>query len=535
MTSPACSCQHPAAEVVAGPVIVADGAAGNLTRAAVLTEPFDAPFPTPEYPPAEWFTEPTWVEDWRAEHGLGPSLDPETGVLRLTVTDEGRVGGYFFDFGACIIHDQAACPGPSPTGYAAFHQNEVVVAGGKVLQCGVIGNTHGHASPWIDWKQAQRHYADPNAQMIVCRAGDNERGAWIAGAVVPGLTWGDVAMLRRCALSGDWRSMPPSWWKMNGVTAAAVNAAEGFDCIGPTLVTRPALPLVAGYAASLGGAPTVLLGGAGGVDLEDPADGSPITAEPDGTLRIDQEVAGMARRTTIGPDGAIVIEDETPAEATARARAAAIEEAMTVALDLPLGDPERGWDEDGVRARLTRWATDDEGNLDRARYASAFLWAEGDAEPRFPIADVVDGSLVAMPSGIRAAAAAIHDHHPGVDRALPMDAAAALREALNLYYARMSAALGDAAPEAPWTAAPGDAMPMAEDGGDGAPEDGAPGEPPTREEFDALAVRVQALEEFASAMIEAQVASLVAEDVPIPSPVAAEAERIIAEDVPLPS
>lgn len=226
---------------------------GPVARSAAATQPFAEPFPVPEYPPIEWFTEdPTeWVEEWRAEHGLGPAVDHENGIYRLTVTDEGRIGGLFFEHGQCLVHDVHACPGPSPTNYAAFHQSDVVVEGGKVLRCGVIGMTHGHASPWLDWKEAQRHYADPTAQMILCRAGDNERGGWIAGAVIPGMTWGDVALMRRSALSGDWRPMPQSWWRAHGISAAAVKQAEGYDCIGPTLVTRPALPLVSSFAASV--------------------------------------------------------------------------------------------------------------------------------------------------------------------------------------------------------------------------------------------------------------------------------------------
>jgi hypothetical protein len=235
-------------------------------RVAAATEPFSTPFPTPEYPPPEWFDRPTWVASWRDEHGLGPERDPATGMLRLTVTDDGRVGGYFFENGQCIVHMQDACPGPSPTRYAAFHQQDVVCEGGKAMLCGVIGNVHGHASPYVDFQRAQAHYADPSSQMILCRAGDDERGGWIAGAVVPGLTYGDVALLRRSGLSGDWRPMPAAWWKAHSVTAASVRAAEGYDCIGPTLVTRPALPLVQKF--TMGNRAAAILGGAAGIQLE---------------------------------------------------------------------------------------------------------------------------------------------------------------------------------------------------------------------------------------------------------------------------
>lgn len=238
-------------------------------RAAAATTPFAEPFPVPEYPPREWFDRPTWVAAWREANGLGPDVD-ENGIPKITVTDDGRVGGYFYEAGQCIIHMQDACPGPSPTRYAAFMQQDIVLDDGSILRVGVIGNTHGHASPWVDYQKAQAHYADPTAQMIVCRAGDDERGGWIAGAVIPGLTYGDVALIRRCGLSGDWRPMPDAWWRDHGITAAAVEEAEGYDCIGPTLVTRPALPLVKAFSETPGTRAAAILGGAAGVQLAAP-------------------------------------------------------------------------------------------------------------------------------------------------------------------------------------------------------------------------------------------------------------------------
>lgn len=216
---PQCTCQHDDVEPMA--------------FAAAAVEPFDAAYPTPSYPPRDWFDEPTWIEP-----GQG-----------LTVTESGRVGGYFYDKGACLVHMHGACPRPSPTGYAAFHQQHVVLADGETLQVGVIGNVNGHAHPVKTTADtAALHYSDPDSQFIACRAGDNEHGGWFAGALVPGLTYGDVALARRCALSGDWRVMPPSWWSAHNVQASVVADCESYDCIGPTFVTRPGLPLVRRYA-----------------------------------------------------------------------------------------------------------------------------------------------------------------------------------------------------------------------------------------------------------------------------------------------
>lgn len=229
-----CTCQHAeideiTVEMLDGQIEVTDA---HATLLAAAVEPLDSVFPTPAYPPSSWFDEP---------------LDIEPGQ-KLTVYDDGRVAGYFYDKDSCLVHMHGACPKPSPTRYAAFHQNDVVLDDGTTMSVGVIGNTKGHADEYSSISSAQAHYANPDAQMIVCRAGDNDHGGWIAGALVPGLTYGDVALIRRSALSGDWRPMPVSWWRAHNIPRRAVTECEGYDCIGPTLVNRPGLPLVRQYA-----------------------------------------------------------------------------------------------------------------------------------------------------------------------------------------------------------------------------------------------------------------------------------------------
>jgi hypothetical protein len=232
-------------------------ATATARTAAVVTMPFAERFPSPEYPPASWFERPDWVDGWRAEHGYPAAVEHgQDGhqIMRLTVTDDGRVGGWWYERGVCIVDRTATLrpgahqcwsPEPSPTGYARFHQQDVVVLddrraadadgpGGLVLLAGAVGNAGGHASETAAPSVAARHYADPGAQLLIVRLGDDERGGWLAGAVVPGVSYGDVAMLRRCALSGDWRWFQPD----------SLNPKGGYDSLGPTLVTRPGLALV---------------------------------------------------------------------------------------------------------------------------------------------------------------------------------------------------------------------------------------------------------------------------------------------------
>lgn len=216
-------------------------------RVAAATEPFGHAYPVPEYPPVEWFTErPDWLQTpdeiraaWVADGG-----DPlDAPVTKLQVDDQGRIAGYFYQDGQCLVHDPTACPRPSPTRYSAFHQSEVITASGEPIVVGVIGNNGGHASATAPVSVALEHYANPNLQLLACRAYDDDIGGVILGALVPGVTYGDVALVRRSALSGDWRPMPAQWWQAHGIQASVVRACQGYDCIGPTFVTKPGLPL----------------------------------------------------------------------------------------------------------------------------------------------------------------------------------------------------------------------------------------------------------------------------------------------------
>lgn len=269
-----------------------------------MTAPLAETFPIPEYAPAEWFEMPSEDE-----------LAPGQG---LTITDDGRVFGYFWEGDSCMLGlpgwpDVCTAPTHSPTNYAAFHQQDYVTADGETIRVGAIGNVGGHASPYASVSVAQKVYADPEAQRIVARAYDVPgKGALIAGVLVPGLTYGDVAQLRRSALSGDWRPMEDAWFKRNEVPAQAAAAVQFYDCIGPTLVTRPGLPLVKAYrSARTAAAPPVILGGLGGVQLAD-GEGVPYmepeTIEieiPDGadpeTITAAVEDALAARTAAPGP------------------------------------------------------------------------------------------------------------------------------------------------------------------------------------------------------------------------------------------
>lgn len=89
------------------------------------------------------------------------------------------------------------------------------------------------------------------------------------------------------------------------------------------------------------------------------------------------------------------------------------EDRAVISSNLPLASKDRSWDAGAARKRVKAWAGDDMG-----KYRKAFLWVGDDPENvtsyKFPIADVIDDSLKAIPRAIYAAAGRINQAK-GVD------------------------------------------------------------------------------------------------------------------------
>ena len=106
--------------------------------------------------------------------------------------------------------------------------------------------------------------------------------------------------------------------------------------------------------------------------------------------------------------------------------------------DLPLADAGKSWDASKAEKRVRAWANaDDEPN---GRYRKAFLWHDAD-EPesftsyKFPIADVVDGELKAVPRAIYAAAAALQGARGGAT--ISDEDKSKMRRHLDRYYDKL--------------------------------------------------------------------------------------------------
>jgi len=108
--------------------------------------------------------------------------------------------------------------------------------------------------------------------------------------------------------------------------------------------------------------------------------------------------------------------------------------------DLPMADRSRDWDSDAAVGRVRQFAS----STDEAtqEYRQAFLWFDADAPEnltsyKLPIADVIDGRLVAVPRAVFSAAAAMLGARGGVD--LPDGDRAAVIAHIERYYERIGA------------------------------------------------------------------------------------------------
>lgn len=147
----------------------------------------------PVAPPRAWFDNP----------GL-------TGKTPLTVDSEGRVFGHLAAWNEChrdVTARECILAPKSKASYAPFHLGQVETAEGETIRAGKIVMDTRHAGINLGYAAAAIHYDNTGDEVAVVRAGEDEYGIWVAGAVVPEATRKKVAKLRRSPLSGDWRAV----------------------------------------------------------------------------------------------------------------------------------------------------------------------------------------------------------------------------------------------------------------------------------------------------------------------------------------
>lgn len=158
-------------------------------------------------PPDEWFQNPKL-----------------SGPTPLTITDDGRVFGHLAAWGTCHtgIGDACITAPKTRTNYAYFHTGELIAASGKRVPVGRLTYGGGHAKHHLGYAAAADHYDSTSAVGAYVRAGEDEHGIWVAGAMTPTATSSAYSTMRAAPLSGDWRRVAGN---LELVAALHVNTA----------------------------------------------------------------------------------------------------------------------------------------------------------------------------------------------------------------------------------------------------------------------------------------------------------------------
>ena len=150
----------------------------------------------PDLPPAEWFDE--------------PREEPEIGAI--TITDEGRIFGYLAPKNVAHrgIRDKRVTVPMGNVDYGIW-MNRVTLAddgsgGFTRVATGPITMDCGHAStsPRVVGAARREHYDNSCSVVATVCVGENSRGVWISGAVLPDVTPDQIRRMMACQLSGDW-------------------------------------------------------------------------------------------------------------------------------------------------------------------------------------------------------------------------------------------------------------------------------------------------------------------------------------------
>ena len=192
-------------------------------------------------PPRAWFD--------------NPNLD---GPTPLTITDDGRIYGHLALWDSCHIGFEGICVNPprDAAEYEEFHAHaRVQTADGSMLPVGVVTVDGSHPDLSLSPGNAARQYDSTATVGGYVRAGDDNYGAWVSGALAPDLAPATVEKLRRLSLSGDWRprdgkhvliaalTVPVPGFSIKARVASGEQTAV--LTLGPATTRPPSLALVA--------------------------------------------------------------------------------------------------------------------------------------------------------------------------------------------------------------------------------------------------------------------------------------------------
>jgi hypothetical protein len=181
----------------------------------------------PLAPPRDWFQDPQLA-----------------GPTRLSVDDDGRVYGHIATWGTSHLGNPSIKPPRSQRGYADFNGKPVRTADGTDVFTGQLTLTGGHADLHLNAKGAMAHYDNTRSAVADVRAGEDEYGIWVAGAMRPDVTDFQVRAFRASDPSGDWRMVDGS---LELVAVLSVNV-PGFPVARTLVAAGEQLALVAAGA-----------------------------------------------------------------------------------------------------------------------------------------------------------------------------------------------------------------------------------------------------------------------------------------------
>lgn len=181
----------------------------------------------PMAPPADWFKPPEMLR-----------------ATPIQVLANGRVYGHIAAWAGTphIGLPNNTRPPKSRSNYAYFRTGVVATADGSDQPVGQLTLAGGHAPLSADAGRAVQHYDDTASAIADVNVGEDRNGIWVAGAVRPDVTDGQVRALRASAPSGDWRVI-------NG----------GHELVAICQVNAPGFPIPRAECMVAGGAVTALV------------------------------------------------------------------------------------------------------------------------------------------------------------------------------------------------------------------------------------------------------------------------------------
>lgn len=169
-------------------------------------------------PPASWFDDPGFVMP-----------------TPLTITNEGRVLGHIAVWNTCHTGHVDHCVTP-PRGcdMLDFMQGTVITDDDSRIRTGVLTWMMEHPTDDVGYFETIAAYdraaADAGLGWADVIGGEDVHGPWVSGGLRPGLSDGQLRILRALSLSGDWR------WSQR---------AHRYELLGVLAVNYPGFPITA--------------------------------------------------------------------------------------------------------------------------------------------------------------------------------------------------------------------------------------------------------------------------------------------------